>query len=190
MDKRALRMANGRDLLRHTLHTLQSTFEHVSVVGSFPDSFDISGVEHLADAPGVSGPMAGLMGGARVYPESPLFVAAVDMPDLSTGVIRCLMDMCQWGPVDRIVPAGKRGVEPLCGVYFPSSFPILETVAAQGYFGLQHLPLRERIVSGQFLRDHGDLSDWGLRSLNTPEDLKDYNESALDDVLASDDTPM
>jgi molybdopterin-guanine dinucleotide biosynthesis protein A len=183
-------MSSGRDLLGQTLHILKSTFGHVSVVGSFPDHFELSGVECLADAPGVSGPMAGLIGGARIYPKSPLFVAAVDMPELSIGIIQCLVDACQWGPVDRIVPEGKRGIEPLCGVYFPSSFPILEAVASQGRFGLQHLPLRERIVSGQLLADQGILSDWGLRSLNTPEDLKDYKEYALGDVLASDDTPM
>ena len=189
-DKRSLQMSSGRDLFRHTLHILQSTFEQVSVVGCFPDHFQMSGVESLADARGVSGPMAGLLGGARVYPESPLFVAAVDMPELSVGVIRCLVDMGQWGPVDRIVPAGNRGIEPLCGVYFPSSFPILETAASQGHFGLQHVPLRERIVSGQFLRERGGLSPWGLRSLNTPEDLKDYYDYAGGDVLASGDTPM
>jgi len=189
-DKRSLQMSSGRDLFRHTLHTLQVTFERVSVVGSFPDHFHMSGVEYLADAPGVSGPMAGLLGGARVYPGSPLFVAAVDMPELSVGVIRYLVDAGQWGPVERIVPAGDRGIEPLCGVYFPSSFPILETAASQGYFGLQHVPLRERIVSAQFLRERGDLSPWGLRSLNTPEDLKEYNEYARGDVLASGVTPM
>lgn len=189
-DKRTLQLSPGLTLFQHTLSIVSSHFCHVSVVGELSTELEEPTMDRLLDAPGIHGPMGGIVSGLRAFDTEPLFVVAVDMPGLSVKVIEVLLHGAGGASVERVVPEGEKGIEPLCGIYFPSALPVLEQAARKGEFGLQNLPLRERILPHAHMRSAASLTGWGLRSLNTPADVEAFKKLSPGDVLASEDTPM
>ena len=171
-DKRLLSFPSGGNLLREA--TAASRTRIRTGVGEFSEPSSIPDNRTLIlDSDNAKGPMAGVLRALELHPDGPVFVLAVDMPGVQQAAISYLCEQATVG-VDRVVPWGSGRIEPLCGVYFPSALPILEAMVERGQFGLQHAPLRERLIPGERLTECGGLSSFGLRSLNQPSDLKEF----------------
>lgn len=123
-DKAQLRV--GRfTLLERALYTLRSVFDHVAVSGR-----ERGGLESAAGDPASEwvpdeiedqGPLGGLLTVLRHRPGEHVFALAVDLPGVTPGLVRWLLDRAR----ERAV-SGDRGVcyprvdgvsQPLCGVW-------------------------------------------------------------------------
>jgi molybdopterin-guanine dinucleotide biosynthesis protein A len=123
----------------------------------------------IADGPG-KGPAAGILGAARVFPEQPLLVLAVDIPRIPTA----LLEEIAGSSADLAIPRWAGRLEPLCALYRPAALAELAVRVGAGRFDLHTLPetpgLIVRYLEEQEIRRFGAPEDIFL-NLNRPQDL-------------------
>jgi molybdopterin-guanine dinucleotide biosynthesis protein A len=113
---------------------LRPVAEKVVIAGAGEAPRALADVAHLPDAPGVSGPLAGLLAAMRWAPWATWLVAACDMPNLSTEAVAWLLStraLGVWATLPRL-GRGRRGVEPLLAHYDFRARAILEDLADAG----------------------------------------------------------
>jgi molybdenum cofactor guanylyltransferase len=135
--------------------------------------------EIVHDPPGTGGPLAGIVAGLKRIHRSPtdhlsaggILVLAVDMPRIETDLLRELVDA--GGPGLGAAPRVEGRWEPLAAVYPREALEPAVRLLVEGGPASPSALLDELLVSGR-LRAHEVPPDQvaGLRSWNTPEDLK------------------
>jgi molybdopterin-guanine dinucleotide biosynthesis protein A len=146
-------MGRPKQNLRHDGATLVEIA--VAAVGEFADRVflagggdvpkNLDGLERLADAPGIPGPLGGILAAMRWAPESAWIVMACDMPRVRRQAVAWLVSERSpefWA----VLPQNVVGrVEPLLAVYEPKMREVLERRAAEGRFGMQKLAASDRV---------------------------------------------
>ena len=121
-------------------------------------------------------PGCGSLGGiytAVVSGAGPVLCIAWDMPFVTPGLLRALVD--GFAGYDAFLPEsdGKRGVEPLCAVYGPACAPAIERRLARG--DLKAIGFHPEVKVGTLplerVREFGE-PDVLFFNVNTPEDLE------------------
>ena len=121
-------------------------------------------------------PGCGSLGGiytAVVSGTGPVLCIAWDMPFVTPGLLRALVDGS--AGYDAFLPEsdGKRGVEPLCAVYGPACAPAIERRLALG--DLKAIGFHPEVKVGTLplerVREFGE-PDVLFFNVNTPEDLE------------------
>ncbi len=124
------------------------------------------GFAHVPDAPGMNGPVAGVVAAFRANPGADLLVVATDQPYLRTTTVRRLLATAG----DAVAPVDGRR-QTTCAVYRDACVPILERLAAEnGEASLQ--TLLDRVDTTEV--DEATWGTWGedgrsWLSLDTPE---------------------
>jgi molybdopterin-guanine dinucleotide biosynthesis protein A len=129
----------GVTLAEIAVAAVQGSVHRVVLAGHGPVPESLGGLELLADIPGPSGPLGGILAAMRHSPEATWIVSACDMPRVRREAIEWLLS--QRGPgVRAVLPrtAADR-VEPLLAVYEPPMHDILQRRAEMGRFGFQKL---------------------------------------------------
>jgi len=159
-------------LLDRVHAVLSSRCEEVLVVGGggrIP-----AGARRISDLrPGRQGPLAGIEAGLLAARSRTVFVAAGDMPFLTSELVGHLLDLLQPG-VPAVVPVSGEGSHPLCAAY--DGREVLSVAGAALDRGarsvrglLEGLPGVRYAGEGE-LRRFGD-PDLLLSNVNSPEDL-------------------
>jgi molybdopterin-guanine dinucleotide biosynthesis protein A len=161
--------AGGRTWLEKTAETLSGVCERIVLAGGggVPEGFTCGA--RISDAPGVEGPMAGVLSAMRWAPHASWLVAACDMPDLSAGAARWLVSQRRpgvWAVIPRL--AGSPHLEPLLAYYDFRAAGIVESLAAAGRYRLADVASSEKAVTPSPPEDLQ--SAW--RNVNTMEELK------------------
>jgi molybdopterin-guanine dinucleotide biosynthesis protein A len=172
--KQKLRLS-GATLVEIAVAAVGGLVDRVVVAGGgeLPESLD--GLERLADAPGVQGPLGGILAAMRWAPESAWLVAACDMPRIRRDAVAWLLSQRGpevWAVLPKLVTSR---VEPLLAVYEPQLLTVLERRAAAGRFGLQDLAGSAHVVCP---RPPENLHDAWL-NVNT---MEEFERSAVIDV--------
>jgi molybdenum cofactor guanylyltransferase len=131
----------------------------------------------LADGPG-SGPVAGILGAAAVYPGRALLVLACDLPEVPEAL---LAELARPSGFDWVVPRWRGLVEPLVALYRAPALAALADLVGQGVLAPQRLAavagLSIRYLGGDLLARFGPPERMFV-NLNTPEDLARWENSA------------
>jgi molybdopterin-guanine dinucleotide biosynthesis protein A len=98
--------------------------------GELPES--LAAAARLDDAPGVAGPLAGLLAALRHDPGSAWLALACDQPLLTTTVLAWLAGQRELGAHAVLPRLAEDRVEPFPGIYEPSSRAMLESLARRG----------------------------------------------------------
>lgn len=140
----------------------------LSGAGAVPD--DLQDLIRLPDAPGLSGPLAGVLSAMRWHPRASWLVVACDMPDITKEALDWLLAGRRpgvWGTVPRVGQDGL--VAPLFAHYdFRSRF-LFEDLAVRGCLRVSTVAEHPKIdipLVPKRLRPC-----W--RNVNTPEELRD-----------------
>lgn len=165
-----LLQSSGRTWIEQSVEILRPAVERIVVAGAgeLPDA--LAGVTRLPDAPGVEGPMAGILAAMRWAPWATWLVAACDLPNLRLEALEWLLATRAagvWATVPRLPGAG--GVEPLLAHYDFRARAFLEMLAAQGRFRLSALAGHPKVILPEPPADL--VLAW--RNFNTPEHLSD-----------------
>ncbi len=132
--------------------------------GELPEG--AAGFARLADAPGVAGPMAGILAAMRWAPDRAWVVAACDLPRVTPAAVEWLLAQRapgRWAVIPRVGP----GVEPLLALYEPQARLPLERLAQSGARAPRLLAGHPRAC---VLAPPDQLAPcWA--NVNTPEDL-------------------
>jgi molybdopterin-guanine dinucleotide biosynthesis protein A len=137
-DKRTLGLG-GSSFTERAVSAMRQHLTCVVLAGSGAVPKSLAEMPQLADAPGVAGPLAGVLAAMRWAPAAAWVVAACDMPEISGDAVKWLLDQRRPG-VWAVLPSSDAGhVEPLLAVYEPQARTVLERRAAAGKWGLCHL---------------------------------------------------
>jgi len=143
--------------------------ERVVIVGAgeLPDG--LADAARLPDAPGVGGPMAGLLAAMRWAPEASWLVSACDLPKVSADAFNWLLSTRGpgvWATLPKL-PGGE-GVEPLLAHYAFRARALLEALASEGRFSPSLLAGQAKVISPT----PPDRLIGAWENVNTPEDLR------------------
>jgi len=159
---------SGKTWLEHAVAKLDSRVEQVvlSGAGDVPDS--LAGLDRLPDAPGLAGPLAGVLAVMRWQPTVSWLVMACDLPDVQVESLQWLLD--GRGPgVHAILPdlQGDGHLEPLLAWYDFRCRLLLEEIAASGSLRISRLAGKPEIR--HFQPPARLQASW--RNVNTPAEL-------------------
>lgn len=163
-----LLLHEGRTWLERAVEKLSPVVEQVVLSGSglIPEALNALPCE--PDAPGLAGPLAGLLALMRWQPAVSWLVMACDLPDVDPESLRWLLNQRRPGIRAVLPDLGNGGrLEPLLAWYDCSCRPLLEEIAASGSLRLHKLAEQEGVCRAMPPAAlHGS---W--RNVNTPEEL-------------------
>jgi molybdopterin-guanine dinucleotide biosynthesis protein A len=167
---KALVRVGGLTLLERALAVLGALCDEVVVTAAADLALPVAGSQHVADPPGCSGPLAGLVAGLEARPFERAIALGVDFPLMRAGMLRALADRLAGHPA--VVPVPDGLPQPLAAAYAPRAVgPLAASLAAGERAALPAVErLRPLAVPDQELA----LLDGGLDcflNLNRPEDL-------------------
>jgi molybdopterin-guanine dinucleotide biosynthesis protein MobB len=120
---------DGRTYLERLLAALVGRVAGLALVGSGEVPAAHAALPCLPDAPGVSGPLAGMLAAMRWQPDAAWLLAACDLPFADDDAVRWLLSERapgRWA----VVPSLRDGMlEPLFALYEPQALPLLDEVA-------------------------------------------------------------
>ena len=118
------------------------------------------------------GPLGGIHSALSHSEALCSLIVGCDMPYLSAGFLKLLLEVAQNAEADAFVPESKlAGYEPLCAIYTPACLPPLEEALRNGERKISRLldQLRIRRITCQEWKPY-DLDGNLFCNLNTPEE--------------------
>jgi len=170
------RMGRTKSLLRHhgktfvelVIAVVHRRVERVVLLGEGQTTEVPAETAILPDAPGLAGPLAGILAALRWQPEACWIIVACDLPLLRVAALDWLLAQRRpgcWAVLPRV---GPERVEPLLAVYEPESLKLLEQVLARGHRSPRHLEGQPAVCSPTPPVDLHDC--W--TNVNTPEEYR------------------
>ncbi len=159
---------DGRSWLEHSVERLAPFVDQVVLSGRGVVPEPLHSLVRVPDAPGLAGPLAGILACLRWQPSVSWLVMACDLPDVTGAALQWLLD-CRRPGIDAVLPdlAGDGRLEPLLAWYGPGCLEPLEEIAASGNLRISLLAGRPGISHFQ---PPAELRPcW--RNVNTPEEL-------------------
>ena len=158
----------GKTWLERTVETLAPLCETVVISGGGRVPQALNSYPRLPDAPGLQGPVAGILACMRWAPHANWLVCACDMPDITKAALEWLLAQRRpgvWG----ILPRRDRDapVEPLFALYDWRARHLLEAQTARGTMGPHAVATHGKVVSPP--APPSIVGAW--RNVNTPPDL-------------------
>lgn len=101
-------------------------------VGAGPLPPALERLARAADAPGLSGPIAGLLGAFAAAPGEALLAVACDQPLVTVEALAWLAARRVPGAIALVARLGGRGIEPLPALYEPGAKAVLEELSRAG----------------------------------------------------------
>jgi molybdopterin-guanine dinucleotide biosynthesis protein A len=160
----------GVRLVDRVAGVMQSIFDRVVLVTNTPGEYTYLGIPMVEDLIKGLGPMGGIYTGLMTMKNACGFFVACDMPFLSEGLIRHMVDVRD--DFDAVVPRMDWMLEPLHALYTKKCLPVIQEAIGRHEHQIFKCfaRLRMRYVDEEELR----LWDPELRSffnVNKPQDL-------------------
>jgi len=143
---------------------LQKLFKGIIISTKTTDQFrhlKLPKVKIVKDRSKVLGSLVGIYSALKKSPTEYIFVIAVDMPTVETGLIKRLLR--NYKGCDVIIPKTKKGLEPLCAVYSKECLPFIQRQIKGGNYKIIDFFGQVRVKTIRLNRD-------GLFNVNTPSD--------------------
>jgi molybdopterin-guanine dinucleotide biosynthesis protein MobB len=164
---KALLRVKGETLMEKSVGALRAVAGSPVLLGSGELPASLETITRIPDAPGVTGPMAGMLGAFRWDPQSVWIISAVDMPLMEKNAWRWLLDQRRpgaWAVLPRL--GGRRTVETTGGCYEPMIFDHIESLAEQGQAKLQEIARHPKVLTPRV----PDELTHSWKNVNTPEE--------------------
>ena len=158
----------GKPLILYPYEILSSLFIHTYLIGHSRPELDHQGLKCIPDRFPAHGVLGGIYTALLSSPTPYVFIAAGDMPFLTQDVIDEILNHRY--EADVVIPAGSRGMEPLCAVYSQSCLEPMRNNIGLGKLkvmvALAELNIyRLKVIPGKADSDP-------FFNVNTPEDLE------------------
>ena len=166
---KALLEMNGKTALERVVSVVAPFADRVVLGGSGPVPDSLVELERLDDAPGVEGPLAGILAAIRREPEARWLVLPCDLPLIQPDAVKWLLAQSCAG-FDAVFPRLDAGpeYEPLFAIYEPTCRPMLEAGAQLGRFAPREALADARVLKPRVPAEHR--AAW--TNVNTPEEWK------------------
>ena len=168
---KALLALDGIPLVQRVVAALAPICADLLIVANQPQPYRFLGLPIIPDIEPGYGPLMGLYSGLQAASAEWAVAVAVDMPLLSTELLRFMLDR-RFG-CDVVVPRAQERLHPLCALYRrPACLPAIETSLARGQrrlIAFHHQVRVCEIEESTLRRISPDLR--ALINVNTPVDL-------------------
>jgi molybdopterin-guanine dinucleotide biosynthesis protein A len=161
--------------LEQAVEILSPHVEQVVLSGSGEVPASLTSLAQVPDAPGLAGPLAGILSVMRWQQAVSWLVMACDQPDVQAESLEWLLGQRKPG-IRAVLPdlLGDGHLEPLLAWYDSSCRPQLEAIAASG--SLQISQLANQVGICHFQPPEHLHSSW--RNINTPDQLTRKEKNA------------
>lgn len=163
---------DGRPMIEHILGLFAGLFKQTIIVTNSPERYRSYGVELVADALAIRGPLTGIYSGLQRSGEEFNFIAACDMPFLNHHLIVYMGEISRGH--DAVVPLVNGLPEPLHAIYNKRSLSQIESHIRSGERRIY--PIFDRL-DVRYLGDEEigriDPDRRSFRNINTPEEYKE-----------------
>lgn len=175
-EKALLRLA-GKSFLERLCNAQKGLFPMVMCAGGNKDFSSFEGLLHIADTPGMRGPLAGLHSALlRAHTEF-VFVVPVDMPFLNKDII---IEICSHSCSHAgLVIHHEQKVHPLCGIFHKRTAKNIEALfQSEGQSEPERYPPVMRLleITAPYIFDFPSDPSWGefnpFLNINTIEDYE------------------
>ncbi|MCI5115167.1 MAG: molybdenum cofactor guanylyltransferase [Candidatus Electrothrix sp. AW1] len=158
--------------LEHAVETLSPHVEQVVLSGSGKVPPTLTSLPQIPDAPGLAGPLAGILAVMRWQQTVSWLVMACDQPDVQAESLEWLLAQRKPG-IRAVLPdlLGDGHLEPLLAWYDVRCRPQLETIAASGSLRLSRLANQAGVC--HFQPPEHLHSSW--HNINTPDQIAQKN---------------
>lgn len=165
----------GLSLLEKIAGAAEEVASEVVLIGDGPTPDSMAERKHLADVPGIGGPLAGILAAFRWRPGAAWIVLSCDLPFVSGDALRWLLAQRTLDCLG-VLPCldSPDTPEPLLAVYAPSVGPAFEKAAQSGERSIRRILDREAVLSPR-VPEHLRRA-W--TNVNTPEEWKAALEEA------------
>jgi molybdopterin-guanine dinucleotide biosynthesis protein A len=158
----------GKTFVELVVAVLRERVERVVLLGEGQVPAASSDIARLPDAPGLAGPLAGILAALRWQREACWMVVACDLPLLRVAALDWLLAQRRPGRWAILPRVGPERVEPLLAIYEPESLALLEQIVERGHRSPRHL---EGLPAVHSPTPPTALHDcW--TNVNTPEDFQ------------------
>lgn len=155
--KKALLAVGGVPIIERIIGQLAPVVQGSLIVTGDPEVYAFTGVPTTPDRYHGKGPLGGLHAGLAASPEDLNLVVACDMPFVSAELAVCLRAEAQKrSECDAIIPAWRRGREPLFAVYRRRAAALLAERLETGDYCLKNLD--RAVTVGEV-----DVTGWAAR---------------------------
>lgn len=175
---KALARAGGRRIVDRVRDALCAAVPDAVVSANEPELFADLGLPMRADEVAGLGALGGIHTALRWAAErgrSGALVVACDMPWISAGLLRTIVERAASTSADAVVPesGGRRGIEPLCAWYSVRCLPHVERMIGEGERRVHRLVdrIQADVLSIDEVRRIGDPGTLFL-NVNTVDDLR------------------
>jgi FdhD protein len=160
---------HGARFIDHVYVRLAELFEEVIIVTNSPEFYREIPCRKVPDLYPSKGSLTGIHSGLCHASQEKVFVAACDMPFLSTETIRRLCLEKKEGDV--VIPRSGRGVEPLHALYHKRCLPAIEAALDSGEKRIVSFFPQVRVheVPEAIIKDC-DPEGSSFRNINTPQE--------------------
>ncbi len=164
---KALLRVNGETLVEKSVGTLIAVSRGPVLLGPGEVPVSLETIPRIPDAPGVAGPMGGMLGAFRWDPQSAWIISSVDMPQMEEKAWRWLLDQRRPGAW-AVLPClpGRTNAETTGGCYEPMIFEYVESLAARGKVKLQEIARHPKVLTPRI--PEAIAHAW--KNVNTPEE--------------------
>ena len=156
MGGKSVRMGRSKALLRigreslieRSFSILSGVTLQTALLGSGEVPASLASACRLPDAPGVEGPLAGMLSAFRWDHQSAWVISAVDMPLMNEQAWKWLLKQRRpgaWAVLPRL--ADKSAAETTGACYEPMIFEYLEELAREGIFKLQAIARHPKVIT-------------------------------------------
>lgn len=168
---KAFLQIGGVPLVQHVIEALRAACTDVLVVTKTPLRYAPLGVRVVTDADPRRAALVGICTGLRAVATPLAFVAACDLPHLSTDAVAWMTSLARG--YDAVVPWARGRWHPLHAVYATSALAALERRLAVGGFRMSEVlgELRVRRIEEAELAVLSPGLET-LRNINTPDDYR------------------
>lgn len=146
--QKSLLKIKGRTMAVTSFDRLSAVSEKAVLLGQGPVPSSLKTADRLADLPGVSGPLAGMLSAFRWAPESTWIISSVDMPLMNTEAWEWLLGQRRpgvWAVIPKI--RGSRGLVATGAVYEPMIFEHVASLASDGRHSLQEIARHGKVIT-------------------------------------------
>jgi len=168
--KHLLQDNNGKRWLANMIAVCRELAEGIVIAGQgeVPPEYG-KGIYRVPDAPGIVGPMAGIISCGRWLPRVSWLLLACDMPNCNTGAGKWLLSGRRpgcWGRIPRL--PGSNRLDPLFAWYDFRALSLFEDLSCRGERRMRFIAGRPEIETVQVPEQYAEA--W--INVNTPEQLR------------------
>lgn len=123
-DDKSLYVYRGKPLIQHGYDMLNELFQKVCIIADDASKYAFLNAEIIPDLVKGFGPKGGLYTGLAHAATERIFFCGCDMPNMSAGLVRYLVELS--ADYDVVVPVVPKGYDPLHAVYAKQCLPFVK----------------------------------------------------------------